>query len=197
MNATQSVQPIARRTTMFVLIIALLAMSVRASVAADISPNPDPATHEQALKLVEVMGDREAVNTALAQMRERLEEAVEQQFRDVASPNVIEELKMVSDSTANEVYGPMLDQVLQDAVIVYETHVTRLEADAAIALFSSEAGRAYIAKLNNMGIDLARLTVPRFEEKGRELQDTWRQRLAEVLARHQITQVEAPADRAF
>jgi uncharacterized protein len=140
----------AERTAMKrpVLVSSLLLLLVCSSMWAQ-QPRPPaaPASREDILKLFDVMQNREQVRRTMESMVNQSQALMRQQIKE-HDPKITDEELAELDREAEEMWKSFpVDQMLEDAVPVYQRHLTKTDVEAMISFYSSPTGQKLLREM--------------------------------------------------
>jgi uncharacterized protein len=98
-------------------------------------------TQEQVLKLLDLLRVRESLQITLDAMKEQVRTTAEQSLRESVPQPSAEQLKQLNAIVDGVFKELVLDDLFQDVVPVYQRHLSRADVEAAIAFYSSAAGK--------------------------------------------------------
>jgi uncharacterized protein len=98
-------------------------------------------TQEQVLKLLDLLRVRESLQITLDAMKEQVRATAEQSLRESVPQPSAEQLKQLNAIVDGVFKELVLDDLFQDVVPVYQRHLSRADVEAAIAFYSSAAGK--------------------------------------------------------
>ena len=108
---------------------------------------PAPASRQDVLRLFDVMQNREQVRRTMESMVSQSQALMRQQIRE-RNPKITDEELAELDQDAEEMWKNFpVDQMLEDAVPVYQKHLTKTDVDAMISFYSSPTGRKLLREM--------------------------------------------------
>jgi len=127
-----------------ILIIALL---TSCAAFAQQSPSEAPASREDVLKLFDVMQNREQVRRTMESMVSQSQVLMREQIKQ-RNPKITDEELAELNQEAEEMWKNFpVDQMLEDAVPVYQKHLTKTDVDAMISFYSSPTGQKLLREM--------------------------------------------------
>src|SRR5438445_7647464 len=127
-----------------ILIIALL---TSCAAFAQQSPSAAPASREDVLKLFDVTQNRQQLRRTMDSMVSQSQVLMREQIRE-RNPKITDEELAELDQDAEEMWKNFpVDQMLEDAVPVYQKHLTKTDVDAMISFYSSPTGRKLLREM--------------------------------------------------
>jgi uncharacterized protein len=163
-------------------------------------PADQQATPEQIAKLFEVMRLREQLNRTLAMLPEMMKRGVRGQMKEILQKypqaqqmtpeqkTALEKLMEKYMQQAADIYPT--DEMIRDATTVYEHHITRADADAYIAFYSTPAGQRLIDAQPQIMREYMGVVMGRMRESGLKLAGAMQQDV------QQMMQSQTPASAA-
>lgn len=124
---------------------------------ADATNNPDPATREQVLKIFQLMDVPKQMSTVAAGMKQQLLPSMMQDLKKRvpdAPPEMLQEISGVFTDNMTDMFNTVGGETATQAMIpIYEKHLSKKEADALIAFYSSPEGQSFMKKSPVMGLE--------------------------------------------
>jgi hypothetical protein len=106
-----------------------------------------PASREDVLKLFDVMQNREQVRRTMESMVKQSQALMREQIKE-RNPKITDEELAELDQEAEEMWKSFpVDQMLDDAVPVYQRHLTKNDVDAMISFYSSPTGQKLLREM--------------------------------------------------
>lgn len=166
------------------VLVACLISFALLTVGQQTAPNPDPATAEQAAKLVELMNlkaQMAAMSTGIKQaMLPTMVEEFKKQLPN-APPAAIAEVSTAFDSMYTEMFRTFSATEMESIMVqIYQKHLTRSEADAVIAFYSSPEGKSFLNKAPVMGTETMQALMPKFKAQTEQLGQKFQAQMEEI-----------------
>ncbi len=160
--------------------------------AQQTTDNHDPASKEQASRLVELMnlkGQMAGMSTGMKQaMLPNLIEEFKKQIPD-APPAAISELTAAYDEMFTEMFKSFSATEMESALVqIYQKHLTRAEADAAIAFYASPEGQSFLNKAPIMGTEAMQAIMPKLKAQTEQLGQKFQARMEEIKKKYAMSQ---------
>jgi hypothetical protein len=106
-----------------------------------------PASRQDVLKLFDVMQNREQVRRTMESMVKQSQALMRGQIKE-RNPKITDEELAELDQEAEEMWKSFpVDQMLEDAVPVYQKHLTKADVDAMISFYSSPTGQKLLREM--------------------------------------------------
>ncbi len=107
---------------------------------------PGPAanaqpTAGQVMKLLDLLDVRASLQFAVDQMKDQIAGEAEQGLREKITSPTAEQLQTVHKIVNDAFQDVVFDDLIKEVVPVYQKHLTQRDVEAAIAFYSSPAGR--------------------------------------------------------
>ena len=166
------------------IIIGCIAFLTVASFAQQAVSNPDPATAEQASRLVELMnlkGQMAAMSTGMKQaMLPNMVDEFKKQLPN-APPAAINEVAAAFDNMFTEMFKSFSTTEMESIMVqIYQKHLSRGEADAAIAFYSSPEGKSFLEKAPAMGAETMQVIMPKLRVQTEQLGQKFQTQIEEI-----------------
>jgi uncharacterized protein len=153
--------------------------------------NPDPATREQATRIIQLMDVENQMRAVSAGMKQQMQPMILEDIKKKmpnAPPEAIKEVAAAFDEMFDGMYKNFSEHEMQTALVdIYQRHVTRAEADAVIAFYSSPEGQSFLKKAPLMGTDTIRVILPNLRAQGEQLGKKLEVRLEEIKKKYGLT----------
>lgn len=161
------------------------------AAAASAIPADQQATREQIEKLFDVMQLHKQMETMMNMMPGIVEQSFQTQIKQIneklppgkqLTPENQAALEKVMDKymqKAMTVYP--IDEMIADAVPVYQRHISRPDADATIAFYSSPAGRHLLQEQPLIMKEYMTILIPRIQERSKVLNDEMEAEIKQIV----------------
>jgi hypothetical protein len=151
--------------------------SAPGQAAAAMIPVDQQATKEQLAKLFEVMRVKQQMDSMMKMMPTLIQQQMKAQMKEMAPPAgkqiSAEEQAAIDELMAKEMNRAMhivsFDEMVGDLTEVYQRHVSRTDADAFIAFYSSPAGQHLLDAQPEIMKEYMPLVMTRVSAKTKEL----------------------------
>lgn len=172
--------------TSFVLSISLLAQHSTKFPAN----NPDPATREQVLKMMEVMDLRQQAAETMDSYKAEMS-AVALDDMKARMPNapagMFDELRDAFDEMFSQV---PVNEIVDAIVPVYQKYLTKREVDATIAFYSTPEGKSMLRKLPPMVNEGMQVSLTMMKDRMDAASDRMTERVHQILEKYGQTHSE-------
>jgi hypothetical protein len=170
-----------------VSVLALLLCSV-AAFGQQSTANPDPATPEQVNRIFQLLNiDSQMADMSGAMKQQSLAMVMQElkEQRPDAPAAMIAEVGAAYDEMFTEFFktvsGGLISSVMGP---VYQKHLTRAEANAVIAFYSSPEGQSFTKKAPSMGVEAMQAFMPRLQDQMSGLTDKFKARMDVIAAKY-------------
>ena len=167
----------------FVLVALALALTAPFSFAQ----NADAPTRDEVLKLMEVLGARKTMKTAMGGMGDVMARTMLDEMRKKV-PNATPEQEKLMSEFVNGMRQDILsvmnqDEMMELIVPVYQKHLTQQEVKMVTEFYSSPAGQAFVQKIPLVMNEAMQVGADYGRSRQGELQKLLQVRLAEFEAK--------------
>jgi hypothetical protein len=176
-------------------LIGLVATLGPCMVAQAPTPAPLPvdqqATKEQITKLFEVMRLRQTMDSLMkslpAMMQQQIEVQSKQMMQKLAGgqsipPEEIESIKKVAQKFMDKALSVYpVEEMIADSIAVYQRHVSRDDADALIAFYSSPVGQRLLDAQPAIMQEYMPMVMNRVQERTKVLTDEMAKEMQEMM----------------
>ncbi|HYG97975.1 MAG TPA: DUF2059 domain-containing protein [Terriglobales bacterium] len=164
--------------------IVLFATTAFAQTTAQRSADPDSATREQVLKMMEVMNLRQQTAETMEAYKAQMSAAVIEDMK-ARMPNapaaMFDELKVAFE----EMFTEMPVNEMIDAIIpVYQKHLTKQEVEATTAFYSTPEGKSMLRKMPIMVNESMQIALATMREKMDSASVHMSERVQEIMKKH-------------
>jgi len=161
------------------------------SFAQQTLTNSDPATAEQAARIIELINLKSQMEAMSNGMKRAMLPNLVQEFKKQlpnASPAAIEEVTAAYDSMFTEMYKSFSTDEMEGVMVqIYQKYLTRSEADAAIAFYSSPEGQSFLRKASVMGTEAMQAILPKLRAQTEQLGQKFAARMEEIKRKYSET----------
>lgn len=157
--------------------------------------NPDPASREQILKMMEAMQTRKTVNAMIDAMQKQISTMMNQQFAKTiqdSSPEMRAEMTAAMQDMMKDM-EPFISELIEETVPVYQKHLSSREVDAITAFYLSPEGRSFLAKMPAIMSDSMPLMMKSMNTKMQPIIEKMDARMKEIAKKYASHTKPAPA----
>lgn len=183
-----------KRTYALILSILLITAAAIAQQPAD---NPDPATQEQILKMMDAMQARNQIKSVMTTMQQQVSAMMDQQFQKMTSdapPEMRAEMSAAMQDMMKDM-EPLMSDMIGEMVPVYQKHLSRTEADAITAFYMSPEGQSFLKKMPMIMSDSMSLAMKSMNEKMRPIIEKMTKRMEDITKKYTPQNSSAPQSR--
>jgi hypothetical protein len=149
------------RTVCTAILLTLASSGLLGQTAA---PSEAPASHDDILKLFDVMQIRSQMKLVMQQVSEQMKSTGHEQVRRM-DPNVtdkeIAKLDAISDKVLKEV---PVEGLLDDMIPVYQKHLSKPDVDAMIGFYSTPTGQKILREMPAITTEGMQAVQPRLRQ---------------------------------
>lgn len=161
------------------------------TVSASAIPVDQQATKEQIEKLLEVMRTREEMKAVMELMPRVVEQAFNAQIKSINAKLPPGKRLMPPDQAALEsvmnkymqraqnLYP--IDEMISDEIPIYERHMSKSDADAVIAFYSSQAGQHLLNERPAITREKMTILMSRIQERSKQLTDEMEAEMRQIV----------------
>lgn len=169
--------------------VALLILAVAVVSFAQQPVKSDPATPEQITKMFQLLNiDAQMAATSAGMKQQMIAMTLEdvKKRKPDAPPAMLTEVSEAYGEMFTEMFKTFSGKMLMDVIgPVYQKHLTRAEADAVIAFYSSPEGKSFLEKMPAISIAAMQAMMPRMQEQLEPLGAKFKVRLDEIMAKYE------------
>lgn len=171
------------------------------AAAASAIPADQQATKEQIEKLFDVMQLHKQMEAMMNMMPGLVEQSFREQMKSLSeklpsglsSENQAALEKVMSKYVQKAMTAYPIDEMIADAVPVYQRHISRDDANAVIAFYSSPAGQRLLAEQPAIMREYMAVLMPRMQERSKALTDEMEAEIQQIVKPQQSAPDKAPA----
>ncbi len=167
--------------THLAIILCILSLGI-AAFAQQPFNNPDPASREQVLKMLDAMQSRKMINSVMDTMRKQASVMMNQQL-DKSAPNASPEMRAEMAAAMQDMMKdmePLMGDMMEQMVPVYQKHLSSREVDAATAFYLSPEGQSFMNKMPLIMRDSMSLMMKSMTAKMEPIQEKLMKRMQEI-----------------
>jgi hypothetical protein len=173
--------------TVTAVLASLLLLSVTVFAQQTAKPsanNPDPATREQVLKMMEVMNLRQQAAETMEAYKTQMSAVA---LEDVKSrmPNapaaMFDELRSAFDEMFSQI---PVNEIVDAIVPVYQKHLTKREVEATTAFYSTPEGKSMLKKLPLMVNEGMQVSLTTMKDRMDAASDRMTERVHQILQKY-------------
>lgn len=146
--------------------------------------NPDPATREQILKMMEVMDLRqqtaEAIEAYKVQMSGVVLEDIKARMPN-APPAMFNELREAFEEMFSQI---PVNEIVDAIVPVYQKYLTKREVEATTAFYSTPEGKSMLKKLSPMVNEGMQVSLAMMRDRMDTASDRMNERVHEIMQKY-------------
>jgi hypothetical protein len=174
------------------VVLAVLFCSL-AGFAQQPASNPDPATPEQVGRIFQLLNLDSQMKAISGPMRQQAlamsMQELKKQHPD-APPDMISEVQSAFDEMFTGTFNTISGKLITDTMgPVYQKYLTRAEADAVIAFYTSAEGQSFMKKAPVITVEAMQTIMPKMQEQMASLNQQFKVRMEAIMAKYK--QVEA------
>jgi uncharacterized protein len=155
--------------TIWIVILCLVPSALLGQVTVSISP--DSPSHDDILKLFDVMRVRDLMNQIMGSMTQQMRSMEHEQIRR-HQPNVTDEQIAKLDAISDDVVKSVsFDGLLEDMVPVYQKHLSKPDVDAMIAFYTTPTGQKVLREMPAINAEGMQAMQPRLRRVMDEAND--------------------------
>jgi uncharacterized protein len=174
------------------------------SQSASAASATDKPTRQQLLTLFEVMHLRSQMQDMLKMLPTALEQQLQSEQQEVelslmpgGGPGLTDDQKAARDQItkkyfelAEKVYPT--DEMLNDMVVVYQRHLTRVDVDGILAFYRSSAGQHLVEAQPVMAKEVMPMVMTKMEGRSKDLVNRYKKELNDAIGPPKIPPPAAP-----
>lgn len=174
-----------KRTATLLSCLLLICISVFAQQTAQPQvSNPDPATREQVLKMMEVMNLRQQTAETMEAYKSQMASVVMEDMK-TRMPNapdaMFEELRGAFDEMFSQI---PVDEIVDAIVPVYQKYLTKREVEATTAFYSTAEGKSMLQKLPTMVNEGMQVSLATMKERMDVASERMTERVHEIMKKY-------------
>jgi uncharacterized protein len=157
-----------------------------AALAQETDKNPDPASREQILFMLDAMQSRKTIATMMDTMQKQVFELqnqeLERRFPD-APPQMRAEISAATRDMLKDM-EPLMSELVDDMVPVYQKHLSRQEADAITAFYLSPEGKSFLNKMPEIMSDSMSAVMKSLKAKMQSITERMDKRMQDIAKKY-------------
>jgi hypothetical protein len=171
----------------FVAVILCCSLFAVIGAFAQQPSNPDPASKEQIAKILEITKAKTQAEAIMNGVRQQTTGMMTEEFKKRAPnapPEMIAEMAAAMSEMTDSI-GSNVSELIDDMVPVYEKYISRQEADAMIAFYSSPEGQSVMQKMPAMATEAMQVSMNKMKTKMDPIMERMNKRMEEIVKKYQ------------